>query len=59
MLDTLAAAYAEGGRYDDAVRTARRALDACASSGMKSLEREISDRLQLYRADRPYHLRFE
>jgi len=54
MLDTLAAAYAESGRHEDAVRTALRALEACASSGTKSLAREIRARLELYRAGRQY-----
>ena len=54
MLDTLAAAYAEGGRYEDAVRTAQRALEACASSGRNSLAREIGKRLEIYRSGRQY-----
>jgi protein O-mannosyl-transferase len=50
-LDTLAAAYAEAGRFDDAVRSARTALAADPSS---ELAKEITERLALYEARRPY-----
>jgi Flp pilus assembly protein TadD len=51
-LDTLAAAYAEHGRYGDAVRTARQALALVASDS--SLAREVERRLALYEQARPY-----
>ncbi len=51
-LDTLAAAYAEAGRFDDAVRTGRKAL-AAAEAGSEMTE-EITHRLALYEARQPY-----
>jgi Flp pilus assembly protein TadD len=52
MLDTLAAAYAAGGRFSEAIATAERALEKAA--GDPPLEAEISARLALYRQGRPY-----
>lgn len=52
-LDTLAAAYAEAGRYSEAVATARRALDA--AGGHEVLAADIRKRLELYQAGSPYH----
>lgn len=51
-LDTLAAAYAEAGRFADAVRTAERAL-ATAEPGSE-LAGAITQRLDGYRAGQPY-----
>jgi tetratricopeptide (TPR) repeat protein len=48
FLDTLAAAYAEMGRFDDAVQAARRALAAAEVAGESELTREIQERLQRY-----------
>ncbi|NOU35703.1 MAG: tetratricopeptide repeat protein [Kiritimatiellaceae bacterium] len=53
VLDTLAAAYAEAGRYPEAVATARRALDLAA--GQESVAEGIRARLRLYEAGIPYH----
>jgi len=47
-LDTLAAAYANAGRFDEAVVTARRALDAV------ELRDDTARRLQLYLRGEPY-----
>lgn len=51
-LDTLAAAYAEHGRFDDAVRTARRAL--ALAPGDSNLARDVERRLALYERALPY-----
>jgi tetratricopeptide (TPR) repeat protein len=51
-LDTLAAAYAEAGRFADAVRTARRALALAEPDS--SLATEVRQRLALYESGRPY-----
>lgn len=51
-LDTLAAAYAEHGRYVDAVRTARQALALAATNS--NLARDVERRLALYERARPY-----
>jgi tetratricopeptide (TPR) repeat protein len=55
LLDTLAAAYAEAGRFPEAVKTAERAVDMAAARGQRDLEVEIRARLDLYRAGQPYH----
>jgi tetratricopeptide (TPR) repeat protein len=53
-LDTLAAAYAEAGRFDRAVATARRALGLTSSAGQA---REIQGRLQRYEKGRAFRER--
>jgi tetratricopeptide (TPR) repeat protein len=52
-LDTLAAAYAAAGRFDDAVITAERARALAESTGRAPLAKLIQDRLELYRAGQP------
>jgi choline-sulfatase len=54
MLDTLAAAYAAAGQFDQAVITAQEALSLAATSGPPGLAPEIAKRLELYRQKRPY-----
>jgi tetratricopeptide (TPR) repeat protein len=49
ILDTLAAAYAAQGRYDEAVLQASRAVDIAQTRGNPSLARAIQPRLALYR----------
>ena len=53
-LDLLAAAYAAGGDFDAAVRTAERALERSRSLGRSRLAAAIEARLRLYRAGEPY-----
>jgi tetratricopeptide (TPR) repeat protein len=53
-LDALAAAYAETGRFDDAIRTAERALTAARAAGDALLARAVAARLAGYRDRRPY-----
>jgi tetratricopeptide (TPR) repeat protein len=55
LLDTPATAYAEGGRFPEAVETARRALDLPAIQNNRSLAEAIQSRLKLYEANAPYH----
>ena len=55
-LDTLAAALAEAGRYDEAVRTAETALALARSSPQPAFAEAILSRLALYREHRPYRL---
>ena len=52
-LDTLAAAYAGAGRWDDAVATASRAIRSAKENGTKGVE-AIRARLERYRAGQPY-----
>jgi choline-sulfatase len=54
ILDTLAAAYAEAGRFADAVRTARRAVELASSADQPDLSAEIAERLKNYEAHQPY-----
>ena len=54
VLDTLAAAYAAAGRYDEAVRVAEQALRQAETAGPPALAGQIRARLALYRAGRPH-----
>jgi tetratricopeptide (TPR) repeat protein len=54
LLDTLAAAYAEAGSFDQAVTTAAKAKILAEQAGNGPLASEIGDRLLLYSAGRPY-----
>ncbi|MFH1007199.1 MAG: tetratricopeptide repeat protein [Candidatus Latescibacterota bacterium] len=55
-LDILAAAYAESGRFDEAIRTAQEALRLVASSGRAGgVSEQLEMRLTLYRMHRAYH----
>ena len=54
MVGTLAAAYAEAGRFAEAVSTAQKACALAAESGAAALARKNQQLLQLYRAGRPY-----
>jgi len=53
LLDTLAAAYAETGRFSEAVETARRALDLAIASRDQRLTEELKARIALYEAHTP------
>jgi tetratricopeptide (TPR) repeat protein len=53
-LDTLAAAYASAGRFDDAIATAKEAWQAAQAAEQGTLAEEIHIRLQLYRDQKPY-----
>jgi Flp pilus assembly protein TadD len=54
LLDTLAAAYASAGRYEEAVLTQDRAAKGARSLGAEELAAELEARLALYRSGRPY-----
>jgi tetratricopeptide (TPR) repeat protein len=53
-LDTLAAAYAAAGRFDEAVATARRAAALAGEAGVEELQAQIGARLELYLRREPY-----
>lgn len=53
-LDTLAASYAEAGRFEEAVLTAQKGLELALKMGPKELALGIENRLKLYQAGRPY-----
>lgn len=54
LLDTLAAALAETGQWDEAIDVARRAADLARQRRNDVLAREIDDRRHRYQAHRPY-----
>jgi tetratricopeptide (TPR) repeat protein len=54
FLNTLAAAYAEAGRYSDAIGTAEKAAKLAESSSDKDLIATLQKSLELYRANRPF-----
>ena len=54
MLDTLATAYAETGQFDQAVKTAQKAIQLAQAAGKETLAKDIQGRLDLYEAKRPY-----
>lgn len=51
---TLAAAYAEAGRLDDAVKAAQRALQLAMSEGNQSRANSIRAQIELYRSGRAF-----
>jgi hypothetical protein len=53
-LAVLDAAYAEAGRFDDAIQTASKARDLALAAGNKSLADEAEGRLALYAHKQPY-----
>jgi tetratricopeptide (TPR) repeat protein len=54
LLGTLAAAYAEAGRFVDAGKTAEQALNLASAAGDKETARRNEDLLELYRKGKPY-----
>jgi tetratricopeptide (TPR) repeat protein len=54
FLDTLAAAYAEVGRFPDALQTARSALNLAERQGKERLAAGIRARLAMYEAGKPF-----
>ena len=54
LLDTLAAAYAEAGRFDDAVKTIDGAVELDRKANGGSATRELLARQRLYMEQRPH-----
>jgi tetratricopeptide (TPR) repeat protein len=54
ILDTLAAAFAASGQFDEAVEAANHAASLADASGNTGLARDIRRRIRLYRSSRPY-----
>jgi protein O-mannosyl-transferase len=54
-LHVLAAAYAEAGRFGDAIESAQKAVDLARASGQTDLMNQISGELKLYAAGLPFH----
>jgi Flp pilus assembly protein TadD len=55
ILHTLAAAFAEAGRFPDAVETARRALQLAEAQSNTRLAAALQSEMKLYQADSPFH----
>ena len=57
FLDTLAAAYAEAGKFGDAVRSQKKGIDLLKQTeGMpKSVIDDFESRLRLYENNQPFH----
>jgi tetratricopeptide (TPR) repeat protein len=55
ILRTLAAAYAEGGRYSNAVATAQRALAQAVARNYTNPTDALRREIELYRVNRPFH----
>ncbi|MEW6305432.1 MAG: tetratricopeptide repeat protein [Verrucomicrobiota bacterium] len=56
LLDTLATAYAEAGRFAEAVSTAREALTLARAQGQTRLAADIEKRLKLFEAGQPFRV---
>jgi protein O-mannosyl-transferase len=54
VFGTLAAAYAEAGRFSEAVKTAEQALELAASQNNAALADALRTRIKLYQAGSPY-----
>jgi len=55
-LDTLAAAYAAVGRFNEAIATAQQVVQIARAAGQPQAAREIEARLELYRSGHAYRL---
>jgi len=55
FLGTLAAAYAEAGRFPEAVTMAQKAEQLAASAGLTAVAAKNRQLLELYRSGKPYH----
>ncbi len=54
-IGTLGAAYAEAGRFDDAIKTAETAIASASAAGETNLLEKNRQLLELYHAGHPYH----
>jgi protein O-mannosyl-transferase len=54
VLDALAMAYAEAGRFEEAQRVAQRAVEILQQAGAQDAVAELRQRLTLYQARQPY-----
>lgn len=54
-LSTLDAAYAEAGRFDEAIATAQKTQAAFLKTGQTQMAKQTAQRIKLYQAGRPYH----
>ena len=57
LCDTLAAAYAEAGRFQEAAAACQQAIELARASGEEGEARRFEEHLALFRAGRPVHFR--
>ena len=55
LIDTLAAAYAEASRFDEAVETLEKAIQLADEADEKDAAYDMREKLALYQAERPFH----
>ena len=55
LIETLAAAYAEAGRFNDAVATAQKVRTVALAHGQKEIAARNEQSLELYKSGRAYH----
>jgi tetratricopeptide (TPR) repeat protein len=55
ILRTLAAAYAEVGRFSDAMRSAQKAIELTQAAGQQDLAGQLNGELKLYEMGLPFH----
>jgi len=55
FLDTLAAAYAEAGMFNEALHTAQKAVELALAMERIELAKDIEKRMQLYKAGKPFY----
>ena len=53
---TLDAAYAEAGRFDEALKAAARARELAQAAGQADIARQAEERMALYQRGQPYHM---
>ena len=58
-LDTLAMAYAEAGRFDEAVQTGQEAVNLARAAGEKDEAATLQQRLELYQKHQPWRQSFQ
>jgi len=57
LFDTLAAAYAEAGRYEDAVAACERAVEIARRNGEVQNVERFTEQLRLFRDSKPFRIR--
>ena len=55
FVGTLAAAYAEAGRFEDAIKMGEKAVNLAGMAGNEELAQKNRQLLEKYRSGKPYH----
>jgi tetratricopeptide (TPR) repeat protein len=55
VLRVMAAAYAEAGRFDDAILTGQKARELAQAAGRMAIVQRLNEELKLYEAKQPFH----